>query len=59
VAIAIAAAVLAYAIGPALLAPARRAERDRLRARLGCGQEGCPRCPQPGRNREAPAGNRP
>jgi hypothetical protein len=44
-AIAPAGAALAYTIGPALLAPGRRAEIERLRARLGCGRAGCPRCP--------------
>jgi hypothetical protein len=44
VAVALAGAALSYAIGPALLAPARRAELERLRALLGCGRAGCPRC---------------
>jgi hypothetical protein len=53
-AIALAAAALLYAIGPALLGPARRAEIERLRPLLGCGRVGCPRCrqdprPYPGR----------
>ncbi len=43
-AIALAGAALVYAIGPALLAPARRAEIERLRALLGCGRADCPRC---------------
>ena len=43
-AIALAGAALAYAIGPALLAPARRAELERLRPLLGCGHADCPRC---------------
>lgn len=44
VAIAFAGAPLVYAIGPALLGPARRAEIERLRALLGCGRVDCPRC---------------
>ena len=44
VAIAPAGAALAYAIGPALLGPARRAELERLRPLLGCGRAECPRC---------------
>jgi hypothetical protein len=43
-AIALAGAALVYTIGPALLAPARRAEIERLRALLGCGHVACPRC---------------
>jgi hypothetical protein len=43
-AIALAAPALAYAISPALLAPARRAELERLQERLGCGRSDCPRC---------------
>lgn len=44
VAIALSGAAVLYAIGPALLGPARRAEIERLSARLGCGRAGCPRC---------------
>ena len=44
VAIALAAAALVYAIGPALLAPSRRAELERLRRLLGCGRADCPGC---------------
>jgi hypothetical protein len=51
-AVAPAAAALAYAIGPALLAPARREELERLESLLGCGRAGCARClsgrPRPG-----------
>jgi hypothetical protein len=43
-AFALAGAALAYAIGPALLAPARRTELEALRPRLGCGRVDCPRC---------------
>jgi hypothetical protein len=43
-AIALAGAALVYTIGPALLAPARRAEIERLRALLGCDRVDCPRC---------------
>jgi hypothetical protein len=46
VAIALAGAALVYAIGPALLGPARRAELERLRTHLGCGRAECPRCQQ-------------
>ena len=44
VAVALAGAALSYAIGPALLGPARRAELERLRPLLGCGHADCPRC---------------
>jgi Putative Ig domain len=47
IAIALAATAVIYIIGPALLAPARRTEIDRLRARLGCGRAGCARCRAP------------
>src|SRR5262249_1298893 len=43
-AILVVATALAYAIGPALLAPARRDELERLEALLGCGRPDCPRC---------------
>jgi hypothetical protein len=43
-AVAPAGAALLYALGPTLLAPARRAEAERLRALLGCGRVDCPRC---------------
>jgi hypothetical protein len=42
----LAGAALIYAIGPALLAPARRAELERLRGLLGCGRVDCARCRQ-------------
>ena len=44
VAAVLAGAALLYAIGPALLGPARRAEIERLRPLLGCGHADCPRC---------------
>jgi hypothetical protein len=44
VAIALSGAAVLYATGPALLGPARRAEIERLSARLGCGRAGCRRC---------------
>ena len=43
-AIALAGAALVCAIGPALLAPGRRAELERLRPLLGCGRAECSRC---------------
>jgi hypothetical protein len=47
--IALAGAALMYGIGPALLAPARRAELERLRSLLGCGCADCSRCQNPPR----------
>ena len=44
VAAALAGAALLYATGPALLGPARRAELERLRPLLGCGDADCTRC---------------
>lgn len=45
IALVLAGVALSYTIGPSVLAPARRAEIERLRALLGCGRAGCPRCP--------------
>jgi hypothetical protein len=47
-AVALAGAAMVYTIGPALLAPSRRAELEQLRPLLGCGRVDCPRCqPEP------------
>ena len=44
VAVALAATALMYAIGPALLGPARQARLERLESLLGCSSAGCARC---------------
>ena len=43
-AIVLAGVAIVYTIGPALLAPPRRAELEQLRPLLGCGRVDCPRC---------------